>query len=234
MRRKTNQDPRRAEFEALITPLLDALYGTALRLTRNPQEAEDLLQDACLKAYRFLDRFEPGTNFKAWMYKVLTNTFHSRYRKTQRYQQVRHQIEEDGHQRHILAQGPTRDARDVETTVLDHMLSEDIQAALMLLSPEFRMAIVLSDVEEFSYKEIAEIMDCPVGTVMSRLYRARRQLQQHLFEHARDRGFAPAVPSDSPAEGKEAGQTEAGQTGTGQALGGGVTDLNAFRERKQR
>jgi len=224
MRRKQSQESRRAEFEGLITPLLDALYGTSLRLTRNPEEAEDLLQDACLKAYRFLDHYQPGTNFKAWMYKVLTNTFHSRYRKTQRDRQVRHQIEEDGHQRHILAQGPTRDARDAETTILDHMLSEDLQVALDALSPEFRMAILLSDVEEFSYKEIAEIMDCPVGTVMSRLYRARRQLQQHLLEHARDRGLVPAAPSEPAAPREEAEGTSRG----------GVTDLNAFRERRQR
>lgn len=229
MRRKNSRDSRRAEFEQLITPLLDALYGTSLRLTRNPQEAEDLLQDACLKAYRFLDRFEPGTNFKAWMYKVLTNTFHSRYRKSQRDRQIRHQIEEDGHQRHILAQGPTRDARDAETSVLDHMLSEDIQAALMTLSPEFRMAILLSDVEEFSYKEIAEIMDCPVGTVMSRLYRARRQLQQRLLEHARDRGFVPAASNDPPAERRDGDKTQAEETQAGE-----VTDLNAFREQRQR
>jgi RNA polymerase sigma-70 factor (ECF subfamily) len=202
--RHRREQRRRAEFEALLMPHLDALYGTALRLTRNPQEAEDLLQDACLKAFRFLERYETGTNFKAWIFKILTNVFNSRYRKAQREREVRQQVEDDGHQTHVLAQGPTREAQAPEDMILDHIMSEDIQAALAQLPTEFRMAVILSDVEEFSYKEIAEIMECPVGTVMSRLYRARRQLQRLLLDHAVDRGIVEAdvatAPEGSPAE----------------------------------
>lgn len=187
--RQSREDRRRDEFEGLLVPHLDALYGTALRLTRKPEEAEDLLQEASLKAFRFLDRYQRGTNFKAWMFKILTNVFHSRYRKAQREREVRQKVEADGHQTHVLAQGPAREAQAPEETILDHLLSEDIQEALYRLPPDFRMVVLLSDVEEFTYREIADIMDCPVGTVMSRLFRARRQLQHILVDHAADRGY---------------------------------------------
>ena len=218
LRKKEAQ--RRNEFEALLTPHLEALYGTAVRMTRSPQEADDLVQDACLKAFRFLDKFQPGTNFKAWIFKIMTNVFINRYRKIQRDREIRSEVERNGHHPHILAQGPTRDAQRPEESILDHLMSEDIQAALEKLPPDFRMAIILSDVEEFSYKEIADIMDCPVGTVMSRLYRARRQLQSLLLQHAQDRGFT-SVDIATEIPGKDA--TEAG-----------VTDLTAYRERKTR
>jgi len=216
--RRSKEDRKKAEFEALIMPHLDALYGTAMRMTRNPQEADDLLQDTCLKAFRFLDRYQRGTNFKAWIFKILTNVFNSRYRKAQRDHQIRQKVEEDGHQAHVLAQGPTRDAQSAEEQILDQIMSEDILAAMQKLPPEFRMAVLLSDVEEFSYKEIAEIMDCPVGTVMSRLYRARRQLQRLLLDHAIDRGLVKADPSDPARDGPAAE----------------VTDLATYRSRTQR
>lgn len=221
MLRKKKEARKKAEFEALVMPHLEALYGTAVRMTRNPQEADDLLQDACLKAYRFLDKFQRGTNFKAWIFKIQTNVFINRYRKLQRDREVRSEVQTDGHHAHILAQGPTRDALRPEDTILDHLMSEDIQQALEKLPPDFRMAIILSDVEEFSYKEIAEIMDCPVGTVMSRLYRARRQMQRLLYRHAVDRGFIQA---------DEAQEIEAG-TPEKRAE---VTNLAAYRDRKQR
>ena len=211
---------RRAEFEALVMPHLEPLYGTAVRMTRNPQEADDLLQDTCLKAYRFLDKYQRGTNFKAWIFKILTNVFINRYRKLQRDREVRNEVETDGHHAHILAQGPTRDAQRPEEQILDHLMSEDIQQALEKLPADFRMAIILSDVEEFSYKEIAEIMECPVGTVMSRLYRARRQLQRLLYKHAVDRGIIRAE--------------EAEETPTPRGQDAEVTDLAAYRKRKQR
>jgi len=212
---------KRAEFEALVMPHLEALYGTAVRMTRNPQEADDLLQDTCLKAFRFIDRFQSGTNFKAWIFKILTNVFINRYRKLQRDREVRGEVERDGHHAHILAQGPARDAQRPEDTILDHLMSEDIAQALEKLPPDFRMAIILSDVEEFSYKEIAEIMDCPVGTVMSRLYRARRQMQRLLYRHAVDRGFIQADEAQEETPGASVREAE-------------VTDLDAYRNRNQR
>ncbi len=202
-------------------PHLEALYGTAVRMTRNPQEADDLLQDTCLKAYRFIDKFQRGTNFKAWIFKILTNVFINRYRKLQRDRQVRGEVERDGYHAHIIAQGPARDAQRAEETILDHLMSEDIIQALEKLPPDFRMAIILSDVEEFSYKEIADIMDCPVGTVMSRLYRARRQMQRLLYNHAVDRGFIQADEAQEETPGASARSAE-------------VTDLAAYRNHKQR
>ncbi|MFH2005964.1 MAG: sigma-70 family RNA polymerase sigma factor [bacterium] len=213
---------KRVEFEALVMPHLEALYGTAVRMTRNPQEADDLLQDSCLKAFRFLDKYQRGTNFKAWIFKILTNVFINRYRKAQRDREIRNEVEMDGHHAHILAQGPTREAQWPEEAILDHLMSEDIRAALEKLPPDFRMAIILSDVEEFSYKEIAEIMDCPVGTVMSRLYRARRQLQRLLLKHAVDRGIVSAEVTGEDDE-----------TARGEAMAE-VTDLTAYRNGKQR
>lgn len=221
MLRKKKEARKKAEFEALVMPHLEALYGTAVRMTRNPQEADDLLQDTCLKAFRFIDRFQRGTNFKAWIFKILTNVFINRYRKLQRDREVRGEVERDGHHAHILAQGPARDAQRPEDTILDHLMSEDIAQALEKLPPDFRMAIILSDVEEFSYKEIAEIMDCPVGTVMSRLYRARRQMQRLLYRHAVDRGFIQADEAQEETPGASVKEAE-------------VTDLAAYRNRKQR
>ncbi len=212
---------KKAEFEELVMPHLEALYGTAVRMTRNPQEADDLLQDTCLKAYRFIDKFQRGTNFKAWIFKILTNVFINRYRKLQRDRQVRGEVERDGYHAHILAQGPARDAQRPEETILDHLMSEDITQALEKLPPDFRMAIILSDVEEFSYKEIADIMDCPVGTVMSRLYRARRQMQRMLYHHAVDRGF---IQADEAQEETPSASTKSAE----------VTDLATYRNQKQR
>jgi RNA polymerase sigma-70 factor (ECF subfamily) len=211
---------RRAEFEALLLPHLDSLYGTAMRMTRRPEEAEDLLQDACLKAFRFIDRYEPGTNFKAWIFKVLTNVFINRYHKAQRGHEVVQEILAEGHYEHVLAQGPRSQAHHPEEKVVDALMSQDIQRALATLPPDFRMAVLLSDVEEFSYKEIAEIMDCPVGTVMSRLYRARRLLQRQLLDHARDRGFAAAENSVSESAETDVDAAE-------------VTDLSTYRQTRR-
>jgi RNA polymerase sigma-70 factor (ECF subfamily) len=219
------EEKRRDEFEGLLLPHLDALYGTALRLTRSPQEAEDLLQDACLKAYRFMDRYERGTNFKAWIFKILTNAFHSRYRKNQRERELRRRVEDGGHQAHVLAQGPTREAQSAEERALDHLMSEDIQAALGQLPADFRMAVILSDVEEFSYKEIAEIMDCPVGTVMSRLFRARRMLQGLLLRHAIDRGLVEA--GDAVEDQESSGLEAPGKRAK-------VADLTEYRSQRKR
>jgi RNA polymerase sigma-70 factor, ECF subfamily len=181
---------QRSEFEAVALPHLDALYGAAFRLTRNPRDAEDLVQDAILRAYRFWGGFERGSNCKAWLFKILTNTFINGYQKNKRGREVlsaavAEQEAVDG----VLVHQAAASQRDPERQLLDRTMSEDVQRALAAVPPDFRTAVVLCDVEGFSYKEIAEIMDCPVGTVMSRLHRGRRLLRQALGDFAREQGI---------------------------------------------
>lgn len=180
----------RSEFEATALPHLDALFGAAFRLTRDARDAEDLVQDALLRAYRFWDSFERDSNCKAWLFKILTNTFINGYQKNKRNREVlsaavAEQEALDGVLVHQNAEGQ----RDPERLLLDRTMSEDVQRALATVPPDFRTAVVLCDVEGFSYKEIADIMDCPVGTVMSRLHRGRRLLRQALTGFAREQGI---------------------------------------------
>jgi RNA polymerase sigma-70 factor, ECF subfamily len=163
---------------------LDALYGVACKLTRNPTEAEDLVQDAFVKAMRARDQFHVGTNLKAWLFRILTNTFINKYRRGGLERSVL-----DGPDADPLADGwvsasTMRQLRDPETLALMPLVEGEIQRALDALPDEFRMAVVLCDVEEFSYEEIAQIMGCPIGTVMSRLHRGRKLLQRALYNHA--------------------------------------------------
>jgi RNA polymerase sigma-70 factor, ECF subfamily len=163
---------------------LDAMYGVACKLTRNPTEAEDLVQDAFVKAMRARDQFHAGTNLKAWLFRILTNTFINKYRRGGLERSVL-----DGPDADPLADGwvsasTMRQLRDPETLALMPLVEDEIRRALDALPPEFRLAVILSDVEEFSYNEIAEIMGCPVGTVMSRLHRGRKLLQRTLYNHA--------------------------------------------------
>jgi RNA polymerase sigma-70 factor, ECF subfamily len=171
------------EFEREALPHLQALYGTALRLTHNPREAEDLVQDAMLRAFRFFHRFERGTNARAWLFKILHNTFVNRYRHRLREQRVLDELDRADHY-HLVAGDPAPGGGDPERALSFRLLEGDVQRALAEVPPDFRMAVILADLEEFSYKEIAEIMECPVGTVMSRLYRGRRILQRLLRDHA--------------------------------------------------
>jgi len=178
-------------FEQEAMQHLDALYRTALRMTRNPQDAEDLVQETYLRAYRFFDKFQPGTNLRAWLFKILTNSYINRYRK---------QVSEprldslDGSEEFALYNHMDAEAAmqggTVEAEVLDHFAEEDIKAAIEALPPQFRMAVLLADVEGFSYNQIAEITGVKKGTVMSRLFRGRRLLQRALLEQARAAGFA--------------------------------------------
>jgi RNA polymerase sigma-70 factor (ECF subfamily) len=179
----------RTEFEREALPHLDALYGTAMRLTRNPRDAEDLVQDALLRAYRFWGQFEPGTNCKAWLFKILTNTFINRYHKTRRDQELALQVAaEDDVNESVVSQEAHERSRDPEGAIVRGMLSDDVLKALDSLPTDFRLAVVLCDLQELSYKEIAEVMDCPVGTVMSRLFRGRRLLQKQLRGYAISEG----------------------------------------------
>jgi RNA polymerase sigma-70 factor, ECF subfamily len=178
----------RARFERDVLPLLPNLYGAALRLTRNPQDAEDLVQEAYLRAYRGFSGFQEGTNLRAWMYRILTNTFINSYRKKQRQPQTVDAEEiEDWYLYDKLGESGVE--ASAETEVLEKIPDEDVQRALEDLPENFRMAVLLADVEGFSYKEIAEILDIPIGTVMSRLHRGRKALQKALWETVRERGL---------------------------------------------
>ncbi|GAC1314631.1 MAG: sigma-70 family RNA polymerase sigma factor [Chloroflexota bacterium] len=180
----------RTRFEEQALTHLDALYRTALRMTRNPSDAEDLVQDALVRAYRFYDRFEQGTNFRAWLFKILTNTYINSYRRKQgRPQESSLDDTEDFFLFNQLSGDSGERVTDVEDTVLDTMGADAIQRAIDALPPNFRTTVQLSDVEGLSYAEIAEAMGVAKGTVMSRLYRGRRQLQRTLWEQARAAGF---------------------------------------------
>jgi RNA polymerase sigma-70 factor (ECF subfamily) len=163
---------------------LDAMYGVACKLARNPTEAEDLVQDAFVKAMRARDQFQAGTNLKAWLFRILTNTFINKYRRGGLERSVF-----DGPDADPLADGwvgasTMRQLRDPESQALLPLVEHEIRRALDALPTEFRIAVVLSDVEEFSYEEIAQMMGCPIGTVMSRLHRGRKLLQRALYNHA--------------------------------------------------
>ncbi len=185
-RRKTN----RREFEQVALPHLDVMYGVAYRLTRNKGDAEDLVQDALLRAYRFWHTFERNSNCKAWLLKILTNTFLNKYHKRKREREVlgqaaHEQRATDG----VLVHEASLAQRDPQGALVDRMLSDDVSRALTEVPPDFRIAVVLCDIEGLSYKEIAEVMECPVGTVMSRLYRGRRLLQKTLYDYAVQQGI---------------------------------------------
>lgn len=180
-RKKTTD--RRAEFERVALVHAGALLGTAVRLTHNERDAEDLVQDALLSAYKSFEQFEPGSQCKAWLFKILTNTFINKYRRRVLERSVAQSMERSG-ETGVMSSGGVRAARDAEETLQYSLMSEAIHKALGDLPEEFRLAVVLCDVEEFSYREIADIMECPVGTVMSRLHRGRRLLQIALREQA--------------------------------------------------
>lgn len=204
----SEDDKRRFQEEAL--PLLDSLYGGALRMTRNPADAEDLIQETMLRAYRSFDRFEPGTNLKAWLFRIMTNAYINTYRKKQREPQKVSQDEvEDFDLYRELKDHDPQFSVTPETIVLDGLVDSDITDAIEDLPEQFRLAVILSDVEGFSYAEMAEIMDVPMGTVMSRLHRGRKALQKRLWDLARDRGIVHGK-MEGPRDGPKAGGSGGG------------------------
>jgi RNA polymerase sigma-70 factor (ECF subfamily) len=218
----------KADFEREALPHLPALYSSALRMTRNERDAEDLVQDTVLKAYRFFDTFQPGTNCKAWIFRILTNSFCNRYREREREHEILHEAESTDANVEQFTAG-TAAGRDVETALLGRIGSEDVERALAEVPQDFRMAVILADLEDFSYKEIAEIMECPTGTVMSRLYRGRKLLQRALYDYAVEEGIID--PKRIPRE------TIMAEAATGTAGPAGPAarpvDLDSYRKKRE-
>lgn len=192
---RANQD-KKSKFEQLFLPLMDSLYNLSLRMTRNPVDAEDLVQETFFKAFRFFDKFKEGTNAKAWIVTILTNTFRTKYRKTQKeptrvdFDEIEnfYLVDEIAPKFQPANKSEARDSRAI-TDMLRSYVSDDIVNALDTIPEQFRMAVLLSDVERFNYQEIAEILGTSVGTVKSRIFRGRKLLQKQLYEFAREKGI---------------------------------------------
>jgi RNA polymerase sigma-70 factor (ECF subfamily) len=180
---------RTARFERDALPFLDQLYAAGLRMTRNPADAEDLVQETFAKAFAAFHQFRPGTNLKAWLYRILTNTFINNYRRKQRQPQQNPTEQIEDWQLASAESHTSTGLRSAEMDALDHLPDSDVKEALQNLPEDFRMAVYLADVEGFSYKEIADIMETPIGTVMSRLHRGRQGLKKQLRDYAIERGL---------------------------------------------
>ncbi|MFO7564562.1 MAG: sigma-70 family RNA polymerase sigma factor [Enhygromyxa sp.] len=232
----------RREFEQTALPLLDNLYGAAMRLTRDPAEAEDLVQDSMVRAYRFWDTFKQGTNIKAWLFTILRNTFINGYHRRGRARKFESEV--NGQMRSL---GPTvavayssSQPPGPEEVVVQQITTARIREALDSLPPDYRVAVILADLEGLSYKEIAEAMDCPIGTVMSRIYRGRKLLHKLLYDHAREIGVV--VDGDPPPGERETKYTRIkkkkkpsprGRGGEDKAAGSDdALDLTAYRDKK--
>lgn len=181
---------RHRDFEQEALPHMDALYNFALRMTNDPDEADDLLQETYLKAYRFFDKFEKGTNCKAWLFRIMKNSFINMYRKTSKEPDKvdYHEVEEFYH----MIRAESSDPNDLEARLFSNLLDDDVSRALEELPEEFRTVVILCDIEGFTYEEIADFVECPIGTVRSRLHRGRKMLRARLFEYARQRGYVTA------------------------------------------
>ena len=183
-------------FEQTPMTYLNELYGTALRLTRNERDAEDLVQDTYLKAYKAFHQFKPGTNCRAWMFRILTNTFINGYRRRRKERDILQRQENGSLQHSLVHKESVERFSNPERAVIHMGLSDEIQRALDEVPYDFRMAVILADLQDFSYQEIAEIMETPIGTVMSRLFRGRRLLRAALWDY----GVRQGIVKQSEAE----------------------------------
>lgn len=212
---------RQKDFEKEVLGHLPSMLAVASRLMRNSAEAEDLVQDSVLKAIRARQHFESGTNLRAWLLKILTNTFINRYRRGGLERSVLEGPDADPLADGWVSASTMESLRDPESQALRPILEAEIGKALDELPTDFRLAVVLSDVEDLSYKEIAEVMGCPIGTVMSRLYRGRRMLKARLFEHARALGIVgpETLVGEAPTQGTTATESA-------------VVPLSRYREKR--
>ena len=191
-----------ATFAEQAMPLMSSLYSGALRMTRNPADADDLVQETYLRAYRGFGGFQEGTNLKAWMYRILTNTYINSYRAKQRRPEESElgEVEDLYLYRRLGGLEAARSGRSAEDELMDTFSEAEVKTAIEELPENFRMAVLLADVEGFSYKEIAEILDIPIGTVMSRLHRGRKALQKALYDYAVTHGLADRPEDDNEPE----------------------------------
>lgn len=208
------QNRKRKEFERVSLEHLDTLYGVALRLTRDEQNAEDLVQDTYVRALRFYERFEWGTNIRAWLLRIMTNTFINCYRRSQKEQQLVDDPNVNQTHEALLSNQAISQLQDPESQIMSGLLRAELSKAVEDLPDEFKVPIVLADVYGFSYREISEIQNCPIGTVMSRLHRARKGLQSKLLEQALASGYIKSQDQKGTTRGK-------------------LTNLNEYRSRRR-
>jgi RNA polymerase sigma-70 factor (ECF subfamily) len=181
------QDPRHKEFEQQTLPHMEVLYNYALRMTGNREDANDLLQETFLKAFRFWDKFEQGTNLRAWLFRIMKNTYINVYRKEVKEPDTVDYDEIEGY--YNLIRDQTSDDNDLQEKMFGQLLDDDVSKALESLPEEFRTVVILCDIEGLAYEEIAEFLQIPVGTVRSRLHRGRKLLYTALYDYAKNRGF---------------------------------------------
>jgi len=203
-----------ATFTDDAMPFMNQLYATAMRMTRNPADAEDLVQETYLKGYKAYERFEAGTNLRAWLFRILTNTYINSYRKKQRrpIETDLADVEDLYLYRRMGGAEVATMGRSAEDELLESLTEAEVKEAVENLPEQYRLAVLLADVEGFAYKEIAEILDVPIGTVMSRIHRGRKALQKELYEFGRRRGLVEEETPDGESTEDPVGATSGGTT----------------------